>query len=132
MFARLPLGVPGRWCAAMLGRSLRSNRNERPDLPAGAGGCRLMATERVSLCDMFAADGLRRSHVQWGGSISNPMMFVRTIYWLRACVLGLFVVAQVTGVIPLIYDHTLNMYETAPVAAHGHHHVKPTGRHGPL
>jgi hypothetical protein len=85
-----------------------------------------MATERVSLCDMFAADGLRRSHVQWGGSISNPMMFVRTIYWLRACVLGLFVVAQVTGVIPLIYDHTLNVYETAPVAAHGHHHVKPT------
>src|SRR5258708_36835628 len=85
-----------------------------------------MATERVSLCDMFAADGLRRSHVQWVGSISNPMMFVRTIYWLRACVLGLFVVAQVAGVVPLIYDHTLNVYETAPVAAHGHRQVKST------
>ena len=35
-------------------------------------------------------------------------------------------VAQVAGVIPLIYDHTLNVYETAPVAAHGHAHVKPT------
>jgi hypothetical protein len=54
------------------------------------------------------------------------MMFVRTICWLRACVLGLFVVAQAAGVIPLIYDHTLNVYETAPVAAHGHRQVKPT------
>ena len=54
------------------------------------------------------------------------MMLVRTIYWLRACVLGLFVVAQVAGVVPLIYDHTLNVYETTPVATHGHHQVKPT------
>src|SRR6476620_9915198 len=54
------------------------------------------------------------------------MTFVRTIHCLRASLLALFVVAQVAGVIPLIYDHTLNMYETAPVAAHGHAHVKPT------
>jgi len=54
------------------------------------------------------------------------MTFVRTIHCLRASLLALFVVAQVAGVIPLIYDHTLNVYETAPVAAHGHAHVKPT------
>jgi hypothetical protein len=54
------------------------------------------------------------------------MMFVRTICWLRACVLGLFVVAQAAGVVPLIYDHTLNVYEAAPVAAHGHRQVKQT------
>jgi hypothetical protein len=54
------------------------------------------------------------------------MTFVRTICWLRACVLGLFVVAQAAGVVPLIYDHTLNVYETAPVAAHGHRQVKQT------
>src|ERR1700720_4042922 len=54
------------------------------------------------------------------------MTFVRTIRCLRAFLLALFVVAQVAGVIPLIYDHTLNVYETAPVAAHGHAHVKPT------
>lgn len=54
------------------------------------------------------------------------MMFVRTICWLRACVLGLFVVAQVADVVPLICDHTLNVYESAPVAAHGHRQVKPT------
>jgi hypothetical protein len=54
------------------------------------------------------------------------MTFVRTICWLRACVLGLFVVAQVAGVVPLIYDHTLNVYETVAVAAHGHRQVKPT------
>jgi len=56
----------------------------------------------------------------------DPMTFVRTICWLRACVLGLFVVAQGAGVVPLIYDHTLNVYETVPVAAHGHRQVKPT------
>ncbi len=54
------------------------------------------------------------------------MPFVRTIRCLRASLLALFVVAQVAGVIPLLYDHTLNVYETAPVAAHGHAHVKPT------
>jgi hypothetical protein len=54
------------------------------------------------------------------------MTFVRTIRCLRASLLALFVVAQVAGVMPLIYDHTLNVYETAPVAAHGHAHVKPT------
>ena len=54
------------------------------------------------------------------------MTFVRTICWLRACVLGLFVLAQAAGVVPLIYDHTLNVYETAPVADHGHRQVRPT------
>jgi hypothetical protein len=54
------------------------------------------------------------------------MMFVRTVRYLRASLLALFVVVQVVGVIPLIYDHTLNVFETVPVAAHGHSHVKPT------
>ena len=54
------------------------------------------------------------------------MTFVRTIRCLRASLLALFVVAQVVGVIPLIYDHTLNVYEATPVAAHGHALVKAT------
>ena len=54
------------------------------------------------------------------------MTFVGTIRWLRASLLALFTVAQVAGVIPLIYDHTLNVYETMPVAAHGHPHIQPT------
>jgi hypothetical protein len=48
------------------------------------------------------------------------MPFVRMIHCLRACLLGLFVVAQVVGVVPLLYDHTLNIYETVPVATHEH------------
>jgi len=56
----------------------------------------------------------------------QAMMFIRAIYCLRAGLLGFFVVAQVAGVVPLIYDHTLNIYETAPVAAHGHLQVKST------
>jgi hypothetical protein len=41
----------------------------------------------------------------------------------------MFVVAQVAGVIPLIYEHTLNVYETVPVKAHGHAHVRPDAAH---
>ena len=54
------------------------------------------------------------------------MTRVRTIRCLRACLMALFVVAQVAGVVPLIRDHTLNVYEAAPVAAHGHPAAKPT------
>ena len=50
------------------------------------------------------------------------MLFVRTIRWLRTILLGLFALAQIAGVSPLMYQHTLNVYETAPVA--GHHHVR--------
>jgi hypothetical protein len=45
---------------------------------------------------------------------------------LRACLLGLFVVAQLAGVVPLVYDHTLNIYETVPVASHEHRQANPT------
>jgi hypothetical protein len=54
------------------------------------------------------------------------MTFARTIRCLRACLLGLFVAAQTAGVVPLIYDHTLNVVETVPVGAHHHSHVQPT------
>jgi hypothetical protein len=54
------------------------------------------------------------------------MIFVRTTHCVRASLLALFVLSQVVGVIPLLYDHTLNVFETAPVAAHGHSHVKST------
>ena len=56
-------------------------------------------------------------------------MLVRTMHYLRAALLGLFVAAQVAGVIPLIYEHTLNVYETVPVSAHGHPHVRPDAAH---
>ena len=45
---------------------------------------------------------------------------------VRAWMLVLFVVAQVGGVVPLIYDHTLNVHESMPVPAHRHAHAKPT------
>jgi hypothetical protein len=51
------------------------------------------------------------------------MMFFRTIRCFRACILALFVVAQVAGVVPLMYDHTLNVFETTPVAGHSHIHI---------
>ena len=54
------------------------------------------------------------------------MTFVRNIRGLRASLLAIFVVAQIAGVIPLIYDHTLNVYETTPVAAHKHSHLHPS------
>src|ERR1700730_1969359 len=60
------------------------------------------------------------------GSKRRIMIFLRAIRCLRASVLALFVVAQVAGIIPLIYEHTLNVHEVTPVAAHGHPHVSPT------
>src|SRR5262245_43750991 len=54
------------------------------------------------------------------------MTLARAIRCLRACLLGLFMAAQIAGVVPLIYDHTLNVAETVPVGAHHHPHVKPT------
>jgi hypothetical protein len=47
------------------------------------------------------------------------MPFVR-MRMLRSWLLGLYFVAQVAGVVPLMYDHTLNIYETKPVAGHAH------------
>jgi hypothetical protein len=54
------------------------------------------------------------------------MKQLRTICCLRACLVALFVAAQVVGVVPLICDHTLNVYEAAPVAAHRHLPIKST------
>lgn len=34
--------------------------------------------------------------------------------------------SQVVGVVPLICEHTLNVYETVPVTAHVHQYVTPT------
>jgi hypothetical protein len=51
------------------------------------------------------------------------MLRARTASWLRACTLGLFLGAQVFGIIPATYEHTLNVYETVPVATHNHGHT---------
>src|SRR5215472_8694278 len=55
--------------------------------------------------------------------VKKRMTRVRTICCLRACLLALFVAAQLAGVVPLIYDHTLNVFETAPVAGYSHARV---------
>jgi hypothetical protein len=56
------------------------------------------------------------------------MALLRTIRCLHASLLAVFVLAQAVGVVPLIYEHTLNVYETVPVHAHAHAHphVKAT------
>jgi hypothetical protein len=51
------------------------------------------------------------------------MTFIRTMHRLRASLMALFLVAQVAGVVPLIYDHTLNLFERSPVPAHSHVHL---------
>jgi len=53
---------------------------------------------------------------------------------LRPWLLGLYIVAQVAGVVPVMYDHTLNIYETTPVAGHVHvrlasHTAQPDADH---
>jgi hypothetical protein len=39
---------------------------------------------------------------------------------LRRLLLGLYLAAQVAGVVPLIHDHTLNVFETTPIVGHVH------------
>jgi hypothetical protein len=56
-------------------------------------------------------------------TVKTRMVCVRTIRCLRAYLLALFVIAQVAGVVPLMYDHTLNVFETTPVAGHSHIHI---------
>jgi hypothetical protein len=54
------------------------------------------------------------------------MKIARIPLCLRRLLLALFVIAQTAGVVPLMYDHTLNAYELAPVASHQHASVQPT------
>jgi len=54
------------------------------------------------------------------------MTILGTMRWVRLSLLALFVAAQIAGVIPLLYDHTLNVYETVPVDAHHHAVHKPS------
>ena len=51
------------------------------------------------------------------------MTVFRMTRWFRGWVLALFVVTQVAGIVPLIYDHTLNVFEGTPVTGHQHAHV---------
>jgi hypothetical protein len=51
------------------------------------------------------------------------MAFVRTSRCLRACLLAIFMVAQVAGIVPLVYGYTINALEQSPVAGHSHDHV---------
>jgi hypothetical protein len=46
------------------------------------------------------------------------MSYARTIRWLRTCLVGLFALAQIAGVSPLIYEHTLNVFGEAHVGDH--------------
>jgi hypothetical protein len=41
------------------------------------------------------------------------MSYARTIRWLRTWLVGLFALAQIAGVSPLIYEHTLNVFDAA-------------------
>jgi hypothetical protein len=52
------------------------------------------------------------------------MSYARTIRWLRTWLVGLFALAQIAGVSPLIYEHTLNVFDAAQTGV-DHGHVSP-------
>jgi hypothetical protein len=52
------------------------------------------------------------------------MSYARTIRWLRTWLVGLFALAQIAGVSPLIYEHTLNVFDAAQAGSE-HSHVAP-------
>lgn len=43
--------------------------------------------------------------------------------------LGLFLVAQLAGVMPVMFDHAVHVFESQPALANAHDHSAP-GRHG--
>jgi len=43
--------------------------------------------------------------------------------------LGLFLLAQITGVVPVMFDHAVHVFESQPAIADTHDHSAP-GRHG--
>jgi len=51
------------------------------------------------------------------------MSIIRTGRWLRSCLLAIFVVAQMAGIVPLVYGHALNALEDCAVAGHPHGHT---------
>ena len=80
-----------------------------------------------------------RPRVVWFSVEDRPravgwiMSFVR-VRLLRRWLLGLYIVAQVAGIVPLMYNHALNIVETTPVAVHVHirlasHTAQPDADH---
>jgi len=53
------------------------------------------------------------------------MSYARTIRRLRTWLIGLFALAQIAGVSPLIYEHTLDVFDAAQTKG-DHSHVAPT------
>jgi hypothetical protein len=43
--------------------------------------------------------------------------------------LGLFLVAQIVGIVPVMFDHAVHVFESQPALADAHDHSAP-GRHG--
>ena len=52
-----------------------------------------------------------------GDGVRRRIMVVRGRI-LRSWLLGLYIAAQVIGLVPLIYEHTLNIYKEVPIAGH--------------
>ena len=52
-----------------------------------------------------------------GDGVRRRIMVVRGRI-LRSWLLGLYIAAQVVGLVPLIYEHTLNIYKELPIAGH--------------
>ena len=78
-----------------------------------------MKTGRTNHSIDMPAQMVQFSVERWDHVVGWIMPFVR-MRMLRSWLLGLYIVAQVAGVVPLMYDHTLNIYETKPVRGHVH------------
>jgi hypothetical protein len=51
------------------------------------------------------------------GKVRRRIMVVR-VRKLRSWMLGLYIAAQVIGLVPLVYEHTLDVYKAVTVAGH--------------
>ncbi len=57
------------------------------------------------------------------------MTSLETMRRFAPWLLGLFMIAQAAGVVPLLFDHSVHVYESQQAISGGHDHSIP-GRHG--
>jgi hypothetical protein len=89
-------------------------------------GCNI-AKQNASRWFRYATRGAKLDrHVQVKGHCLTSLQTMRRFGpWL----LGLFLLAQLAGVVPVMFDHAVHVFESQPAVSSAHDHGAP-GRHG--
>jgi hypothetical protein len=68
-------------------------------------------------------------HSRSRGTCLTSLQTMRRFSPLGPWLLGLFLLAQLAGVVPVMFDHAVHVFESQPAVSSAHDHSAP-GRHG--